>query len=257
MATHQLETPPPQEPLTQGEMTLVEHLVELRTRVMWMSIAVVGGMIVFFIPPIGFGVIEWLEQPAKDVDPTFKPQFLEPTENLVTYFRVGLLGGVTVGMPVILYQLMRFIGPALTPVERRWLYPVVIGASLSFVAGMAFSYYIILPKTLGFLFEFGSDVAEPDFRIGEYINFVTRLMLIVGVVFETPLVVMGLARLRIVHWRKLLRFWRVAIVGAFVVSAILTPTIDPVTQSLVAGPMVVLYFVGIGLAWMVRPGAQE
>lgn len=236
-----------------GEMTIIEHLIELRSRVMWISIAVVGGMVIFFIPPIGFGFIEWLEGPAKASDPDFKPQFIEPMENLVTFFRVALLGGVTVGMPMIVYQSIRFVGPALTPTEKRWMYPIVIGASLSFVGGLAFAYYVILPPALDFLLNFGSDVAEPEFRIGNYISFVTRIMLIMGLVFQTPIVIMGLAKLRVVHWRKLRSMWRVAIVGAFVISAVVTPTIDPITQSLVAGPMIVLYFVGIGLAWVVRP----
>ena len=96
------------------------------------------------------------------------------------------------------------------------------------------------------------EVAEPELRIGSYINFVTRMMLVLGLVFETPLVVMGLAKLRVVTAGQLIRRWRFALVGSFLVSAIVTPTIDPVTQSLVAGPMIVLYFIGAGLAWLVR-----
>ena len=126
------------------------------------------------------------------------------------------------------------------------------GASLAFLGGVAFGYFFILPFTLNFLLTFGSDVAVADWRIGNYIDFVTRMLLIMGLVFETPLLVMGLAKFGVVRWRQLLRFWRLAVVIAFVIAAVVTPTIDPVTQSLVGGPIVVLYFVGIGLAWLVR-----
>ena len=111
---------------------------------------------------------------------------------------------------------------------------------------------MLFRSTLNFLLTFGNDIAQADWRIGNYIDFVTRMLLIMGLVFETPLLVMGLAKFGVVRWRQLLRFWRLAVVIAFVIAAVVTPTIDPVTQSLVGGPIVVLYFVGIGLAWLVR-----
>ena len=117
---------------------------------------------------------------------------------------------------------------------------------------MAFAYYIVLPLALNFLLTFGEDVARADWKIGNYNNFVTRILLVLGLVFETPLFVMGLAKMKVVTAKVLLQRWRAAIVMAFIISAILTPTIDPVTQTLVAGPMIVLYFAGIGLAWLVR-----
>jgi sec-independent protein translocase protein TatC len=233
-------------------MTLLEHLLELRARLMWSSIAIFAGMIVFFIPPIGFGLIEFLIEPGERALPGFKPQYIEPIENIATYFRVALLGGVALGMPVVVYQAMRFVAPALTPGEKRWIYPIVTGASLAFVGGMAFGYYVVLPVTLEFLLTFGSDFAEPNIRIGNYIGFVTRMLGIMGLVFETPLVVMGFAKLGVVSARQLWRRWRFAIVGSVIAAAVVTPTIDPVTQLLVAGPMLALYFVGIGLAWLVR-----
>jgi len=111
---------------------------------------------------------------------------------------------------------------------------------------------VVLLLTLTNMLTFGDEFAEPELRIGSYINFVTRMMLVLGLVFETPLVVMGLAKFRVVSAGQLIRRWRFAVVGSFLVSAIVTPTIDPVTQSLVAGPMIILYFVGAGLAWLVR-----
>ncbi len=235
-----------------GEMSLLEHLLELRTRVMWSAITVVIAMVVFFVPSVGFGVIGWMLAPARETIPDFRPQYIEPMENIAVYFRVALLGGVTVAMPMLVFQMLGFVAPALTKSEKRWLFPIVFMATVAFMGGLAFGYWIVLPVTLGFLLSFGNDVAQADWRIGNYIGFVTRILLVMGFVFETPLLVMGLAKAGVVTARKLLKWWRLAIVAAFLVAAVVTPTIDPITQSLVGGPIVILYFVGIGLAWLVR-----
>ncbi len=235
-----------------GTMSLLEHLFELRSRVMWSGIAVVLGMLVFIPPPIGFWALEFLKAPAEANNQDFSPQAITPLENIVTYFRIVLLGGIMLGMPMLIYQTLRFVTPALTPQEKRWILPVVIGASLSFVTGLAFGYLVVLPAAYGFLFSFGRDIAVIQPTISSYIDLTTRLLLVMGIVFETPIVVMGLAKLGVVSARKLLGWWRYAIVGCFLFAAIATPTPDPVTQSLVGGPMVVLYFIGVGLAWLVR-----
>ncbi|MQC16695.1 MAG: twin-arginine translocase subunit TatC [Chloroflexi bacterium] len=235
-----------------GEMSLIEHLLELRSRVTWMAIAVVVGMSIFFVPAFGFRAIEFLLQPARASIPDFRPQFIEPMENIVAYFRVALMGGITVAMPVIVYQVLRFVTPALTPQEKKWVYPITAGATLAFVGGLAFGFWVVLPFTMNFLLTFGDSFAEADWRIGNYIDFVVRILLVMGFVFETPLIVMGLAKFGVVSASQLLHYWRYSVVLAFVIAAIVTPTIDPVTQSLVGGPIVILYFVGIGLAWLVR-----
>jgi sec-independent protein translocase protein TatC len=165
---------------------------------------------------------------------------------------LATLPGVALAMPVIVYQILAFVGPGLTRQERRWVYPIVVGATLSFLGGAAFAYYVELPPALRFLLGFSGDVAEPFIRVGSYVNFVTRLMLVTGLVFEMPLLVMGLAKLGVVTSRRLLGWWRYALVLAFVVAAVVTPSIDPVTQSLVAGPIIVLYFAGIVLAKLVE-----
>ena len=234
-------------------MTLLEHLLELRKRVTWMAAAILVGMVVFFIPPVGFGAIEFLKEPALKQNADFHTQAITPMENIVTYFRVALLGGLAIGMPMLVYQSMRFVTPALTPGEKSWVYPIVIGASLAFVLGMAFAYYLVLPPAFNFLFSFGAEeIADPNPTISSYMDLTTRLILVLGFVFETPIIVMGLAKFGVVSARRLLGFWRWAIVGAFAISAVATPTPDPVVQTLVAGPMLVLFFVGIGLAWFVR-----
>ena len=155
-------------------------------------------------------------------------------------------------MPMLMYQVLAFVTPALTQGEKRWLIPVVAGTSTMFALGVAFSYFFVLPAAYGFLFTFGSQFADPTPTISSYIDLTTRLILVVGLGFQTPLVIMALAKFGLVTARKLWRFKAWAVVLVFAISAILTPTPDPVTQTLVAGPMLVLYFVGIGLAWLVR-----
>ncbi|MDO8615699.1 MAG: twin-arginine translocase subunit TatC [Dehalococcoidia bacterium] len=229
----------------------MEHLKELRYRLMVSAIGVVLGLAVSAY--FGQDLIDFLKRPAEERSSNFHLQFIEPFELFVTYFRVSLLGGLVLGMPVIVYQALRFVSPALKPGERRWLYGTVVGATALFLTGVAFAYYVALPPALDFLLNFGTDLAQPNIRVGSYIDFVTRLLFWTGVAFETPLVVMYLARLGIVRAGQLVGWWRIAIVGAFVVAAVVTPTIDPVTQSLVAGPIIVLYFLGIVLAVIVQP----
>lgn len=246
--------PPPdtQEPAEEKLLTLFEHLQELRRRVTISALTVVVGLAVSAY--FGEDIIDLLKEPAEKRVDNFQPQFIEPFELFVTYFRVALLGGLILAMPVIVYQALGFVSPGLKPGERRWLYGTVLGATGLFLAGVAFAYLVALPPALDFLLNFGSgDLAQPNIRIGSYIDFVTRLLFWTGVSFQTPIVVMFLARIGLVRAGQLVRWWRLAVVAAFLVAAIVTPTIDPVTQSLVAGPIIVLYFVGIVLALFVQP----
>lgn len=196
-------------------------------------------------------VLEWMQQPAKDRIEGFNLVFTQPLEYWTTYFRVSLSIGIVLAMPVFLWQFLAFVGPGLTKNEKRWAYPIVAGASLMFLGGCLFAYYVELPPALGFLLD-GGDVATPFISVQKYVDFVTKMMLVNGLAFQTPLIVMGLAKVGVVTSRRLLGWWRFSIVGAFIISAIVTPSIDPITQTLVAGPMILLYFVGIGLARMVE-----
>jgi len=241
--------PEPEEDGQGANLTILEHLQELRRRL----IICAGALIVALVASafISTPVLRWLKEPAESRVENFELIFTQPLEYWTTFFRVMLLVAVAMAMPVFVYQVLAFVGPGLTRKEKRWAYPIVLGASAMFVAGCAFAYYVELPPALNFLLDTG-DIAEPLISVKYYVDFVTRLMFVTGLVFETPLLVMGLAKIGIVHSRKLLSWWRFAFVGAFVVSAIVTPSIDPVTQTLVALPMIVLYFVGIGLAKLVE-----
>ncbi len=241
---------------TEKYLTLFEHLQELRHRVVISALAVVAGLAVSAY--FGEDIINFLKEPAEKRVDNIQLQFIEPFELFVTYFRVALLGGLVIALPFIVFEALGFVTPGLKPGERKWLYGTAIGATGLFLGGVAFAYYVALPPALGFLLNFGNgDLAQPNIRIGSYIDFVTRLLFWTGVSFETPVVVMFLARFGIVRAGQLVRWWRLAVVAAFVVAAVVTPTIDPVTQSLVAGPIIVLYFVGIVLALFVQPRRPE
>ncbi len=234
------------------ELTILEHLQELRRRLIVSAAAIVIAVLGSLV--LTKKLLEWLTAPAHDRVQNVTIVFTDPLGYWAAYFRVALVAGIAIAMPVLVYQALAFVSPGLTRKEKRWVFPIVVGASLSFIAGAAFAYYMELPPALGFLLNSGGGI-EPFINITSYVDFVSRLMLVTGLVFELPLFVMGLAKLRVVSSRKLLGWWRYAIVLAFVISAVITPSIDPVTQTVVAVPMIVLYFAGIILAKLVEAPA--
>jgi sec-independent protein translocase protein TatC len=232
-------------------LTIIEHLQELRYRVMVSSIALIVGVGVALWPLTKY-TINFLVQPGKDEVEDFKLHQFQLLDYWSTYFRVSLLLGLALAMPVIMYQALAFVSPGLTRQERRWLYPIVLGCSFMFIAGMAFAYYVELPPALDFLLNPNTDDVEATIGVKTYIDTVTRLLFLTGIVFQMPFVIMGLAKIGVVTSRKLMGWWRYAIVGAALLAAIVTPSIDPVTQAIVAGPIIVLYFMGAAMARLVE-----
>jgi sec-independent protein translocase protein TatC len=193
------------------------------------------------------GLVLSLDQPT--VGQRVRPVFLQPTEMFFTTFKVCLLGGVTLGLPVIVYEIIAFIWPALIyEKERRWVYLIVPSASVFFASGVLFCYFFLLPFALKYLLTFGGGIAVAMPSIGSIISFTTNLMFWLGVVFETPLVVFFLAKLKVVSYQKLKGYWKYAFLVAFVVAALITPTPDPFNQLLVAVPIFLLYLLGVLLA---------
>jgi sec-independent protein translocase protein TatC len=242
----------PSEPTTThpGEMTLVEHLLELRNRVIVCAVALVAGTLFSFI--FWLTIVGWLLAPARDSHPEFELKVFSPTETFGVLFKIGLYGGLIVASPVWLYEIIAFVVPGLTKSERKVLIPGVLGAVLFLMIGMAFAYYIILPASLNFLLDFGGDQFDPLIGAKQYMDFATRIIFWVGVSFEMPMVIAIAARLGMVRARQLIKFWRYAIVIVFVIAAVVTPTPDPLTQSLVAGPLALLYIIGILFAWALQ-----
>jgi len=173
------------------------------------------------------------------------------TEMLGTIMRVCLFGGIILSMPYLTYELIMFISPALTAREKKYVYIILPWIALMFAGGVVFAYFIVVPRMLAFLFTFGSDIATTVPRIKDYINIMTRILLAVGLVFELPVLTTFLARLGIITPKWLSDRRKTAIILAFILAAMITPTIDPINQSLVAAPLVLLYEMSIWLAKLV------
>lgn len=229
------------------ELSFMEHLGELRRRVVICVIAVLAGSAASFV--FYEEIIELLSRPAYDLEGSQGIQlvFIEITELLTTAVKVSFVAGFVLALPIILYQVIMFVAPGLTGRERRYLFLFLPMALVAFACGVAFCYFVLIPPALRFLLGF-SDVAEPLIRISNFVNLMVRLLFWMGVAFETPLIMYMLAQLGIVSARQLSRFRRVWVVLAFLLGAIITPTFDPVNQTLVAGPLLVLYELGVLLA---------
>ena len=240
--------------------TISEHLVELRRRLTWsaMAVLVCTGLAFAFHQQI----LTLLMKPAEGFAgiPAQKPIYTDLTELIGVAMKVSLLAGVMLALPFVLFQMAMFLAPGLTHVERRYLYTLLPVSLLAFVAGAAFGYRILFPPAVRFLLTFGSDIATPYIRIGNYAGLMLTLLFWMGIVFETPVVLFFLSKIGVVTPRFLARSRRYAIVVAFILGAIITPTFDPINQTFVALPIIVLYEVGIWLAklgWRGREAGSQ
>jgi sec-independent protein translocase protein TatC len=189
--------------------------------------------------------------------PNNKPIYTELTEYLSAAFKVSLFAGIILSTPVIIYQAVMFASPGLNKKEKIYLW-ILIPSSLSlFLIGAAFGYWVLLPPMIKFLLTFGSDVASPFIKIGNYTNIMISLLFWMGLIFETPLIMFFLSKIGVVNYKILRRFRRHTVVLAFVLGAIITPTIDPITQSLVAVPIILMYEAGIWLSWLATRKTQS
>jgi len=227
---------------------LREHLEELRRRLLYslLALAVGTGVAFVFWKPI----LQALLRPAEaGLQATGgKPVFTEATEFLAVTFKVSLLAGLALSLPFILYQMAMFVAPGLTPSERRYLLVLLPASLLAFAGGGAFAYLVLLPVGLPFLLRLGEGVAVQMVRISSLVNLVLTLIFWMGLIFNTPIILYFLARVGVVEASALARARRYVLVGAFLLGAIITPTFDPVNQTLVALPLYLLYEVGVVLA---------
>jgi sec-independent protein translocase protein TatC len=248
MASTELNTPPQKdqnerldEIPNEVEMSLFDHLEELRLRIFYALIAVVMGMFgcFLFVKPL----VKLLEVPAGDV----KFLQLAPGEFFFVSLKVAGYSGILISSPFILYQIIQFVLPGLTRHERRLLAPVVLGSSVLFFGGLAFAYKLLIPAALNFFISYGADVVEQSWSIDRYFEFVLLLMFSTGLAFQIPVIQLILGNLGLVSSGQMLSGWRYVILGAVVLGAVLTPSTDPLTQSLLAGAVLGLYFGGIGM----------
>lgn len=227
------------------EMSLFDHLEELRQRIFYSLIAVVLSAIGCFI--FVKQIVQLLEIPAQGV----KFLQLAPGEYFFVSIKVAGYSGLVLASPFVLYQIVQFVLPGLTRRERRLLIPVFLGSSILFLSGLVFAYLALIPAALKFFINYGADVVEQSWSIDKYFEFVLLLLFSTGLAFQIPVIQMLLGALGIVSSQKMLSGWRFVIMGAVVLGAVLTPSTDPLTQSLLAGAVLGLYFGGIGLVKLI------
>jgi sec-independent protein translocase protein TatC len=223
------------------KMPFMEHLGELRVRIMRSLIALLIGLGIAF--PFSQRVLDWLSRPILKSGNTLV--FLAVTEAFWVQMKVALFLGLFIAAPGILWQVWRFVEPGLHGHEKKYAVPFVVIGSLLFIAGGAFSLLIVTPNAISFLLSYARPGLTPMISIGNYIDFLLKFTLAFGAVFEVPLAITLAARMGLVTPKQLAKNRKYAILGAFIAGAILTPTPDAVNQSLMAGPIIVLYEIGI------------
>ena len=228
---------------------LVEHIEALRRhllRSLVVLIVAVGVSTAF-----AGRVLDWLAEPIGGIDAL---QAIEVTESIGAFMRVSLLSGFALAFPFICVELFLFVNPGLRRSERAMLLKAIPAATVLFLIGLAFAYYIMLPVALPFMLNFLGIITVP--RPSNYIRFVTGLMFWIGVAFQFPLIIYVLAALGLINAKQLASGWRFAIIFIAIMAAAVTPTVDPVNMALVMAPMILLYFLSIGLAALAQKGRR-
>jgi sec-independent protein translocase protein TatC len=242
-----------------GKMSFLDHLDELRRRLMWALGAVV----------LGFGIacafyqqlFNFVIDPMRAMLPAGQALiYTEPTEALMLYVKIAVIAGILIASPGVMAQVWLFVAPGLYSHEKKLAIPFIALSSLFFIGGAAFAHYVVFPITFKFFASFSSDTITFMPRIEPAFSLYMKLVLIFGLVFQMPTIVLLLARLGLITAGFLLRNFKYAVLIIFIIGAALSPGTDPVGQIVMAGPMCVLYVISIGFAWMFgkkRPPAEE
>jgi sec-independent protein translocase protein TatC len=253
-----LEESPAKSRIDLPGMSLLEHLEELRKRIILSLIGVgVGFLICWHFAEI---IYSYVQQPVtKALEANKMPTklvFLNPTEPFELFIKTGIVAGIFVASPFVLYQVWMFISPGLYRHEKRYVLPFMFSTVFLFLAGGLFGYKMVFPAALTFLIEQGKQF-QPMITVSEYTDLFMAVILGLGVVFELPIIIFFLALFGIVDAGFLWRNFRYAILIIFLLAAILTPTTDILNMCIFAAPMVVLYFFSIGIAWLVHPKRRK
>ncbi|HEY9086307.1 MAG TPA: twin-arginine translocase subunit TatC [Candidatus Tyrphobacter sp.] len=231
-----------QTPWDQKEMPFTEHLRELRMRLL-VSIATVGGIaVLLFIP--SKNVITWM---TRTYFAGIQLHAFGPADVIFTEFKFSIIGGIVIGLPMLLYQLWMFVVPAINPRTRRMVYGYIAPSILLAFAGLAFAHFLVIPRVVHALMAITNAVATPTFGIAPTLNFVLILLGVFAIIFQMPIVLIGLARLGIVSSGSLRHYRRHAFFAFFVVGGIAAPDGNPMTMALIALPMYALYEISIWL----------
>jgi sec-independent protein translocase protein TatC len=229
-------------------MPLLGHLEELRWRLVKSLLAVV----VAFVPTYAFvtTLFTLLLRPLRQLPDAPPIVGLAPTEAFFAKLKVAFIAAIFAASPVVFYQLWQFVAPGLYQNEKRYVIPFVLFASVFFLLGAGFCYTVVLPVAYGFfLEEYKTIGVQATLRISEYFSFTSRMLLAFGVTFELPVLAFFFARVGLITHRTLLDFFRYSVVGIFIMAAVLTPGPDVASQLLLAGPLLLLYLVSIGVAY--------
>ena len=222
-----------------SSMSVVDHLSELRMRLVVAIVAIVIGTL---------GAYYYVEDILQIlVAPAGKLYYTKPTEAFFTYMKISLVAGCIISSPIWFYQIWAFIVPALSNGEKKVTFMVVPTAVALFVVGVLFSYYLVLPMAIQFFIGFGTDELQPLFSIGQYIDFVIAFILPFGITFELPLILIALGVMGILSSNRLRQYRKMFILVAFVVGAAISPTPDMLSQTMIAGPMILLYEISYGV----------
>ncbi|MFA5403529.1 MAG: twin-arginine translocase subunit TatC [Ignavibacteria bacterium] len=226
------------------EMSFLDHLEELRWRIIKSLIGIILGsaVIAFFIDWI---VNNILFAPAKNTVPPLTIINLKPYGQFLLYMEVIIIGGVILSIPNIIYQFWRFVEPALKPGERKYIVSIVLFTTICFLSGVVFSYYLLLPAALGFFAGFGTAIIENNIAANEYLSFVISMILASGLVFELPMASFFLSKIGILKPAFMRKYRRHAVIGILLIAGVVTPGPDITSQVLLAVPLFVLYEISI------------
>ena len=228
-------------------MTFLEHLEELRVRLIRSLAALVAGFVASW--SYHEEIFHFLTEPLRKAYPGVKFITTGPSEALILYMKMAFFVGIFLAAPYLLYQVWAFVAPGLYAHEKNYAIPFIVMGSLFFLGGAAFGHYVLFPTTFGFLIQFGGEDMQFLPKVDEYYTFYSWFLLGLGVVFQLPVIIFVLARIGLVTPGFLIRHFKYAVLASFILAAIITPTPDIMAQTMLAVPMLALYILGIGVAW--------
>jgi sec-independent protein translocase protein TatC len=230
----------------EAEMSLSEHLEEVRQRAFW-SLASLLTSVIFCLVSVK-NIVKLLQEPALGI------KFLQfaPGEYFFASLKVATYSALLVASPFIIYQIILFVLPGMTKNERKTILPVIVGSVLLFGFGILFGYLVLVPAALNFFINYGSEVVEPFWSFEQYFEFIIVLLFSTGIAFQLPVIQIMLGLLKIISGQTMLAAWRYVILGSTVVGAVLTPSVDPLTQLLMSSIVLFLYFGGVGVVLLLE-----
>lgn len=248
--------PEEEEDLAEGKMSFLEHLDELRKRIINSAYAVgIGVVVTFFFHQ---QIYDFIFEPTRKVlPPGSKLIYNEPGEAFALHIQIALIAGVVIAAPYIMYQVWRFIAPGLYANEKRFAVPFVLLSTIGFVLGAAFNHYVAFPFMMAFFASFMSDNLLFLPRLEPVFSLYTKFLIAMGVIFQMPTIVFFLAKMKMITARFLAKNFKYAVLIIFIVAAVVTPSGDPGTQTIFAAPMIGLYVISIGIAWLVGPKREK